>query len=163
VLILTWHYDYGRNMLMPTAAAQWSRPLQALASPTGDHQIPDRDLVLSLTPQNAAALADRFKRVQKTVGSKKKKPRFDTILTVTTDNVSEAQKQVEEVLDRMTKRWDLDEVVTNVGKPSEIYYLARLKKSMPRDVLLTAIHENADGVIASADLEVAETVEDKDS
>jgi flagellar hook-basal body complex protein FliE len=163
VLILTWHYDYGRNMLMPTAAAQWSRPLQALASPTGDHQIPDRDLVLSLTPANAAALADRFKRVQKTVGSKKKKPRFDTILTVTTDNVSEAQKQVEEVLERMTKRWDLDEVVTNVGKPSELYYLARLKKSMPRDVLLTAIHENADGVIASADLEVAETAEDKDS
>jgi flagellar hook-basal body complex protein FliE len=163
VLILTWHYDYGRNMLMPTAAAQWSRPLQALASPTGDHQIPDRDLVLSLTPANAAALADRFKRVQKTVGSKKKKPRFDTILTVTTDSVSEAQKQVEEVLERMTKRWDLDEVVTNVGKPSELYYLARLKKSMPRDVLLTAIHENADGVIASADLEVAEQAEEKDS
>jgi flagellar hook-basal body complex protein FliE len=163
VLILTWHYDYGRNMLMPTAAAQWSRPLQALASPTGDHQIPDRDLVLSLTPENAAALADRFKRVKKAVGSKNKKPRFDTILTVTTDNVSEAQKQVEEVLDRMAKRWDLDEIVTNVGKPSEIYYLARLKKSIPRDVLLTAIHENADGVIASADLETAEPVENKKS
>ena len=163
VLILTWHYDYGRNMLMPTAAAQWSRPLQALASPTGDHQIPDRDLVLSLTPENAAALADRFKRVKKAVGTKNKKPRFDTILTVTTDNVSEAQKQVEEVLDRMAKRWDLDEIVTNVGKPSEIYYLARLKKSIPRDVLLTAIHENADGVIASADLEIAEPIENKKS
>jgi flagellar hook-basal body complex protein FliE len=163
VLIITWHYDYGRNMLMPTAAAQWSRPLQALASPTGDHQIPDRDLVLSLTPENAAALADRFKRVQKAVGTKKKKPRFDSILTVTTDNVSEAQKQVEEVLDRMTKRWDLDEVVTNIGKPSEIYYLMRLKKSMPRDVLLTAIHENADGVIATADLETGEPVENKKS
>ncbi|MEA2764949.1 MAG: hypothetical protein QOK07_1353, partial [Gemmatimonadaceae bacterium] len=55
VLIITWHYDYGRNMLMPTAAAQWSRPLQALASPTGDHQIPDRDLILSLTPEKADA------------------------------------------------------------------------------------------------------------
>jgi hypothetical protein len=61
----------------------------------------------------------------------------------------------------MTKRWDLDEVVTNVGKPSEIYYLIRLKKSMPRDVLLTAIHENADGIIASADLETADPVDDK--
>jgi hypothetical protein len=163
VLIITWHYDYGRNMLMPTAAAQWSRPLQALASPTGDHQVPDRDLVLSLTPENAAALADRFKRVQKAVGTKKRKPRFDSILTVTTDDVSEAQKQVEEVLDRMTKRWDLDEVVTNIGKPSEIYYLARLKKSIPRDVLLTAIHENADGVIAFADLETSEPVANKKS
>jgi hypothetical protein len=159
VLIITWHYDYGRNMLMPTAAAQWSRPLQALASPTGDHQIPDRDLVLSLTPENAAALADRFKRVRKAVGTKNKKPRFDSILTVTTDEVSEAQRRVEEVLERMTKRWSLDEVVTNVGKPSEIYYLTRVKKSIPRDVLLTAIHENADGVIASADLETSAPTE----
>jgi hypothetical protein len=161
VLIITWHYDYGRNMLMPTAAAQWSRPLQALASPTGNHQIPDRDLVLSLTPENAAALADRFNRVRKTVGTKKKKPRFDSILTITSDGVPEAQKRVEEVLERMTKRWSLDEIVTNVGKPSEIYYLMRLKKSIPRDVLLTAVHENAEGLIASADLETGAPVEKK--
>jgi hypothetical protein len=160
VLIITWHYDYGRNMLMPTAAAQWSRPLQALASPTGDHQIPDRDLLLSLTPDKANALAERFDRVRDQIG-KKKKARYNSILTITTDNVTEAQKQVEEVLNRMTKRWDLDEVVTNVGKPSEIYYLTRLKKSMPKDVLLTAIHENADGIISSADLETGEQAEEK--
>jgi hypothetical protein len=161
VMIITWHYDYGRNMLMPTAAAQWSRPLQALASPTGDHQIPDRDLVLSLTPENAAALADRFKRVQKAVGSRKKKARFDSILTVTTDSVPEAQGRIEEVLERMTKRWSLDEIITNVGKPSEIYYLTRTKKSISRDVLLTAIHENAGSVIASVDLETSAPVEKK--
>jgi hypothetical protein len=160
VLIITWHYDYGRNMLMPTAAAQWSRPLQALASPTGDHQIPDRDLLLSLTPEKADALAERFDRVRDQIG-KKKKARYNSILTITTDDVPEAQKQVEEVLERMTKRWDLDEVVTNVGKPSELYYLTRLKKSMPKDVLLTAIHENADGIISSADLETGEPADDK--
>lgn len=162
VLIITWRYDYGRNMLMPTAAAQWSRPLQALASPTGAHQIPDRDLMLSLTPEKANELADRFDRVRDAIG-KKKKARYNSVLTITTDNLPEAQKQVEEVLDRMTKRWDLDEVVTNFGKPSEVYYLLRLKKSIPRDVLLTAIHENADGIIVSADLEIGETVEDKSS
>ncbi|HEY8850647.1 MAG TPA: DUF4956 domain-containing protein [Gemmatimonadaceae bacterium] len=162
VLIITWHYDYGRNMLMQTAAAQWSRPLQALASPTGDHQIPDRDLLLSLTPEKADALAERFDRVRTQIG-KKKKARYDSILTITTDNVPDAQKQVEEVLERMTKRWDLDEVVTNVGKPSEVYYLARLKKSIPRDVLLTAIHENADGIISSADLETGEIAKDEAS
>jgi Domain of unknown function (DUF4956) len=161
VLIITWHYDYGRNMLMPTASAQWSRPLEALASPTGDHQVPDRDLILSLTPEKADALADRFNRVSKTIGNKKKKARYNSILTVTTDNVPEAQKQVEEVLDRMTKRWDLDEIVTNTGKPSELYYLTRLKKSIPRDVLLTAIHENANGIIESADLETGEEIENK--
>jgi hypothetical protein len=51
--------------------------------------------------------------------------------------------------------------VTNVGKPSEIYYLTRLKKSIPKDVLLTAIHENADGIIASADIETGEPANDK--
>ncbi len=160
VMLITWHYDYGRNMLMPTAAAQWSRPLQALASPTGNHQIPDRDLVLSLTPEKAEALAARFNRVTKIVGKKKKKPRFDSVITITTDAVQDAQQKVEAVLDRMTKRWTLDEVVTHVGKPCEIYYLTRLRKSVPRDAVLTAIHENANGVIASADLETGETVED---
>jgi len=117
--------------------------------------------VLSLTPEKAGALADRFQRVRDTLGKKNKKPRYTSVLTITTDNVAEAQKQVEEVLDRMTKRWDLDEVVINTGKPSEIYYLTRLKKSIPRDVLLTAIHENADGIIASAELETGEPFDDK--
>ncbi len=160
VLIVTWRYDYGRNMLMPTAAAQWSRPLQALASPTGDHQIPDRDLLLSLTPEKANALADRFERVRDTMG-KGKKARYNSVLHITSDNVPEAQKKVELVLDRLTKRWDLDEVVTNVGKPSEIYYLTRLRKSIARDVLLTEIHDAAGDVIASVDLEAAETPESK--
>ena len=160
VLLVTWHYDYGRNMLMPTASAQWSRPLQALASPTGTHQIPDRDLVLSLTPERADALAERFTRVQKKVGRKKNKPRYDSVVRITTDDVSAAQRQVEEVLERMTKRWMLDEVITNVGKPSEIYYLTRLRKTIPRDVLLTAVHENADGVIVTADLETGAHVEE---
>lgn len=161
VILITWRYDYGRNMLMPTASAQWSRPLEALASPTGDHQIPDRDLILSLTPEKAEALADRFTRVSKTVGKKKKKPRYDSLVVLTADDVSEAQRRVEPVLDRTTKRWMLDEVVTNTGKPSEIYYLTRLRKSVPRDEVLTAIHQNADGVIASADIEAGVPVADK--
>jgi len=160
VLLGTWHYDYGRNMLMPTASAQWSRPLQALASPTGTHQIPDRDLVLSLTPERADALAERFTRVQKKVGRKKNKPRYDSVVRITTDNVSDAQRQVEEVLERMTKRWMLDEVITNVGKPSEIYYLTRLRKTIPRDVLLTAVHENSSGVIATADVETGTHIDE---
>ncbi len=159
VLIVTWRYDYGRNMLMTGASAQWSRPLEALASPTGDHQIPDRDLLLSLTPEKANALADRFGRVSATMG-KKKKARYNSVLTVMTDDVPEAQKRVEEVLNKVTKRWDLDEIVTNVGKPSEIYYLTRLRKSVPRDTLLTAIHEHAGEAIESATLEGGEPVED---
>jgi hypothetical protein len=161
VLLLTWRYDYGRNVLTPTASSQWAGPLSTLASPTGQFEIPDRDLVLSLTPERAEALADRFDRVRNTLGSKKKKPRFDSVMTITTDNVAEAQASVEAVLEKMTKRWKLDEVVTNTGKPSEIYYLARLKKTVTRDELLTAIHDTSDGMIASADLEVAEPPEDK--
>lgn len=161
VLFITWRYDYGRNMLMPTASAQWSRPLEALASPTGDHQIPDRDLILSLTPEKAEALADRFSRVSKTVGKKNKKPRYDSLVVVTANDVSEAQRRVEAVLERTTKRWSLDEVVTHTGKPSQIYYLTRLRKSVPKDDVLTAIHQNADGVIASANIESGVPADDK--
>ena len=153
VILITWRYDYGRNVLTPTAASQWAGPLHTLASPTGDHEIPDRDLVLSLTPEKAGALAERFERVSETLGKKKKKPRFDSVLSITTYKVPEAQAEVEKILDQMTKRWDLDEVVTNTGRPSGIYYLVRLRKSVPRDELLTAIHQASDGIIDTVDLE----------
>ncbi|HUR00188.1 MAG TPA: DUF4956 domain-containing protein [Gemmatimonadaceae bacterium] len=153
VILITWRYDYGRNVLTPTAASQWAGPLHTLASPTGNHEIPDRDLILSLTPDKADVLADRFGRVSKALGKKQKKPRFDSVLSITTYNVPEAQGSVEKVLDHLTKRWELDEIVTNTGKPSGIYYIVRLKKSVPRDELLTAIHQTADGIIDTVDLE----------
>jgi hypothetical protein len=156
VILLTWRYDYGRNVLTPTASSQWAGPLETLSSPTGDGQIPDRDLVLALTPSKAEVLAERFERVAKTIGKKKKKPRFNAILTVTTDNLPEAQNAIEPVLEKMTRRWKLDEVVTNTGKPSEIYYLIRPKKVVTRDELLTGIHDHAGNVIDSVDLETAE-------
>jgi len=83
VLILTWRYDYGRNVLTPTASAQWAGPLEALASRTGEQLVPDRDLVLSLTPRRADVLADRFQRVRDVIGKKKKKARFNAVLTIT--------------------------------------------------------------------------------
>jgi hypothetical protein len=162
VLLLTWRYDYGRNILTPTASSQWAGPLESLASQTGAHEIPDRDLVLSLTPEKADVLADRFDRVRKVIGRKSKKPRYNAVLTLTTDYVPEAQAQAEMVLQKLTKRWKLDEVVQNTGKPSQIYYLLRLKKAIPRDEVLTAIHNNSDGMIASADLELAETLQTQD-
>ena len=160
VLLITWRYDYGRNVLTPTAASQWAGPLSTLASETGELEIPDRDLILSLTPEKAGALADRFGRVRDAIGKKKKKPRYTSILSITTYHVPEIQKAVEQVLDKMAKKWTLDEVVTNTGRPSEIYYLIRLKKSVPRDDLLTAIHQSADGMIDSANLETGEPVEE---
>jgi hypothetical protein len=60
----------------------------------------------------------------------------------------------------MAKRWALDEIITHIGKPCEIYYLTKLKRSVPRDALITSIHENANDVIATANLETAENVDD---
>jgi hypothetical protein len=162
VLLLTWRYDYGRNVLTPTASSQWAGPLQILANQTTENAVPDRDLVLTLTPQNAGRLADRFERVRDVIGKKRKKPRYNAVLTIRTDNVSEAQQVAEKVLDKMAKRWKLDEVVTNTGKPSEIYYLVRLKKSSTRDEVLTAVRDFAGGMIASADLEIGERLQETD-
>ncbi|MDP9205197.1 MAG: DUF4956 domain-containing protein [Gemmatimonadota bacterium] len=161
VHLITWRYDYGRNALTPSASSQWAAPLHTLASETGDHEIPDRDLILSLTPAKADALADRFDRVRDAIGKKNKKPRYNAVLSITTYHVPELQQRMESVLNKMTKRFKLDEVITNVGRPSEIYYLIRLKKTVPRDDLLTGVHQAGEGLIDTANIETGEPVEEK--
>ena len=127
--------------------------MNALVTQSDLHGVPDRDLVLSLTPDKAEKLAERFERVSDVLGGKKKKPRYSAVLAITSDRVAEAQQMIEGVLDDKAKRWSLDEVVTHTGKPSEIYYLVKLKKPVTRDDLLTAIHAKANDFISSADLE----------
>ncbi|HVT40572.1 MAG TPA: DUF4956 domain-containing protein [Gemmatimonadaceae bacterium] len=160
VLVLIWRYDFGRNVLEPTAASQWTAPLSELVvkDDTG-MGVPDRDLVLALTPKKVEVLRARFKRVGSLLGTNGKKPRYDAVLSITTGAVTEAQQHVERALDEYAKRWKLDEVVTNAGKPSELYYLVRTRKSVPRDVLLTAIRADGGGSINSCELEVGEAIE----
>jgi len=157
LLILTWRYDFGRNVLEPTAAAQWAEPLQELAVKAGNGKVPDRDLVMALDQKHVAALSERFNRIKQILGSSGKKPRFNGILSVTTDQLRSAQKRVGEVLDEVAGRWRLDEVVTNVGKPSELYYLVRLRKRTGRDDVLTAVRSRGGATIVSAEVELGET------
>ena len=161
LLLLTWRYDYGRNVLTPTAASQWAGPLNSLAN-TGEYDaVPDRDLVLTLSPKSADSLAERFERVSTVLGKKKKKPNYTSVLTITSNEVADAQELVERVLEKTAKRWKLDEVVTNTGKPSEIYYILRPKKSVTRDELLTAIHDIAGEKIESVDLESRDALDEE--
>ena len=162
VTLLTWRYDFGRSALQPTASSQWSEPLKELAragngngngNGNGDG-VPDRDVMLALTPKKAEALAKRIERVRAVLGPNKKKPRFDSVLSITSDKVSEAQVVLQKVLNKMTKRWVLDEVVTNVGKPSEVYYLIRLSQSTTCDELVTAIRAKAGDRVSAVDVEL---------
>ena len=155
VLLLTWRYDFGRSVLQPTAASKWAEPLNKLAQQNGQ-SVPDRDLVLALTPKKAEFLTARFKRVGASLGSDAKKPRYNAILTITTNGLAGAQSFVELALDKITRRWKLDEVVTNEGKPSELYYLAKIRKSTSRDDVLTAIRTGAGEAIQGADLEIGD-------
>jgi len=156
VTLLTWRYDFGRSVLQPTAASQWSEPLKDLAKAANGNGegIPDRDVMLALTPKKAEALAKRIDRVRAVLGTNKSKPRFDSVLSITSDKVNEAQLSMQKVLDKLTKRWILDEVITNVGKPSEVYYLVRLGKSVTRDDLITAIRARAGDRVCDVDLEL---------
>ncbi len=155
VLLLTWRYDFGRsNVLEPTAASQWAEPLTELARQTAETKVPDRDLVVALTPKKVELLEERFDRVRSLVGNGGNKPRYNSVLALTTQDVSAAQKKIEPVLDRTVKRWKLDEVVNNDGKPSELYYLLRLRKSTTEDELVTAIRADAGDVIESVEVEL---------
>jgi hypothetical protein len=160
VLILTWRYDFGRSVLKPTAASQWSEPLNQLAEPRLGGKVPDRELVLALDQKQALALADRFDRVRKILGPQGKKPRYNAILSITTEKLTEAQSGVAEALDQVARRWQLDEVVTNVGKPSLLYYLVRIRKSTSTDDLLTAVRTKAKDTITGADVQLAKPAKD---
>jgi uncharacterized protein DUF4956 len=165
LLILTWRYDFGRNVLEPTAASsQWAQPLLELAGANGNGngKIPDRDLVMALDQKNALALSERFNRIRLMLGPAAKKPRFNGILSVTTDHLSEAQQRIGDVLDEMAGRWRLDEVITNTGKPSELYYLVRLRKRTGRDDVLTAVRAKAGPTIVSAEVELGEARQAED-
>lgn len=159
VLVMIWRYDYGRPVLEPTAASEWAEPLGDLAKhPDKPDAVPDRDLVLALTPKKVEALADRFARVRSILGPNGKKPRFDAVVSVTSNTPAEAQKQIEAALDQSTKRWKLDELISNNGKPSEFYYIVKTRKSVPRDALVTAIRASGNGTIESLDVEVGEAL-----
>jgi hypothetical protein len=158
VVVLAWRADFGRNVLQPTAASQWSGPLQDLAKSTNGNGVPDRDVMLALTPKKAEALAKRIDRVRAVLGPNKKKRRYNSVLSITSDKVGEAQAIMQKVLDKVTKRWVLDEVVTHVGKPSEVYYLVRLGKSMTRDSVITAVREQGGDRIVAVDLELGDGV-----
>lgn len=154
VVLLIWRYDFGRNVLEPSAGGAWAEPLRNLASKQGT--VPDRDIVLALTPEKVKALEERFARVRQIMSSNGKKLRYDGILSVTASAVAEAQPLVEEVLNETTKRWKLDEVINNEGKPDELYYLVKTRKSISREELITELHSRAGATIAAADLEVGE-------
>lgn len=158
VVLVVWRYDFGRKVLEPTASAQWSGPLGDLVEQEDASRVPDRDLVLALSPKRAEALAKRFRRVSKVLGSSKRTPRYNAILTVTTTAISDAQTRIEMVLDTLSRRWRLDEVASNEGKPSELYYLVRVRKSVTRDQFLTAIRESAGATIITADLEIGDAL-----
>ena len=112
--------------------------------------------MLALTPNQVGTLAARFKRVGNVLGPDEKKPRYNAILSITTNDLSETQQLVHVVLDKVAKRWKLDDVVSNDGKPSELYYLVRIRKSATRDEFLTAIRATAGDSIVSADLEISD-------
>jgi len=156
VLLLTWRYDFGRSVLEPTAASKWVEPLNELAQRPDGAEVPDRDLVLALTPKKVEILTERFKRVRESLGPDAKKPRYNAILTITTNGLTGAQASVERALDKVARRWKLDEVVTNEGKPSELYYLVKIRKSTSRDDVLTAIRTRGGKSIQAADLEVGD-------
>jgi hypothetical protein len=157
VVLLTWRFGFGRNVLAPTAASQWKEPLTSLAIKNGKTEVPDREVLLALSADKVTALADRFARVRKMMGRGNHRPRYNAVIFVTADDVSAAQQRVEYALTQSTRRWVLDEIVAHTGKPSEMYYLVRLPKGSNGDDVITAVRSTAVGVITSVELQLADS------
>jgi len=170
VLLFVWRTDFGRNALVTTASAQqWAEPLKLLAEGNGhgngngngkgDVAVHDHDIVLALSPQKVDALAARFDRVRRIAG--RKKPRYNALLSFLTEEPATVQPVLEETLGRSTKRWMLDEVVTSEGKPAELSYLVKLRKSMPGDALMAEIRSTVGSKLTGCDIELSEALEEE--
>ncbi len=160
VVILTWRYDFGHNVLESQASTKWVEPLSSLANQDAASEVPDRDLLLALTPESADILAARFDRVRDLMG--KKKAGYNAVLRLTSDSATNAQKMTESLLEEIVKRWQLDQVVQTEGKPSELIYLVKIRKSMSQDEFVTAVRGRVGG-IASVRLEAGESLAEKES
>jgi len=172
VLLFIWRTDFGRNALVTTASAQqWAEPLKLLAEGNGHGNgngngkgsvaVHDHDIVLALSPQKVDALAARFDRVRRIAG--RKKPRFNALLSFTTEEPAVVQPVLEETLARFTKRWLLDEVVGHEGKPTELSYLVKLRKSMPGDALMSEIRSTVGSKLTACDIEFSEALEEQEA
>ena len=165
VLLFIWRYDFGRNALAPTASSQhWAEPLKLLAETNGNGNghgsVHDRDLVLALSPQKVEALANRFNRVRQLVGTKNKKPRYNALISLTTEVPQVIQPVVEATLNQFTKRWKLDEIVTLEGKPADLCYLVKLRKSMPGDAVMTEIRSAVGDKLLDCSIELSDALEE---
>ena len=168
VLLFIWRYDFGRNALEPTASSQgWAEPLKLLAEGNGNGNgngnghgaVNDRDILLALTPQKVDALAKRFERVRRVAGTKK--PRFNALVSLTTEDPAAVQPAAEGMLDKNTKRWRLDEVISlDGGKATQLAYLVKLKKSLPGDALMTEIRSVVGPKLITCDLELSDALEE---
>jgi hypothetical protein len=166
-ILMVWRTDFGRSPLDLAQKVEWSAPLSALVdNKDGTPPVPDRDLLLTLTPEKADALADRFNRVRNMLAGdrgKKGKPRYNAVLSVSATKVPEARRAVETVLGQTTKRFRLDEVVESEGKPSTLYYLVRLRKEPAQDDVLHAIMENSKECVLGAEFEASKDLEKEKS
>lgn len=160
-ILMVWRTDFGRSPLDLAPKVEWSQPLGALVEDkAGTPPVPDRELLLSLTPEKADALADRFNRVRAMLagerGKKSKKPRYNAVLSVSTNDVPAAKRCVEPILQQTTKRFRLDDTVESEGKPTKIFYLVRLRKEPSQDDVLHAIMSHGKESVLGAEFEVSQ-------
>ncbi|MBA2627506.1 MAG: hypothetical protein H0U85_05800 [Gemmatimonadales bacterium] len=113
-ILFVWRTDFGRSPIDIAQKVEWSEPLSALVETDGTPPVPDRELLLSLTPEHANALADRFNRLRTMLagapGKKNKKPRYNAVLTVNASDAEAARNVVEDVLGQTAKRFRFDGV-----------------------------------------------------
>lgn len=151
LVLMVWTTDFGRSPLNLAPRAGWAEPLETLATSGNPQSIPDRDLLLSLTPATASALVDRFTRVRELMGGDgaKAKPRYNAVLKIATNEPRQAREKVEPVLESLTKRFRFDGIDSPDGKAATLWYLVRLRKKSADDVAGTVMAHAGDLVLSA--------------
>lgn len=86
-------------------------------------------------------------------GAERQKPRYTGLLSVFSNDVPAAKAAISQALDEMTKRWLFDSVIDHSGRPSEIQYRIRLRKSHTPEAFLNAIRSYGGDAVVSLTLD----------
>jgi hypothetical protein len=158
IVLLAWHFDFGR---MPAALEagiaqkRYDRVKASGAARTDFVKLLDKQLLQSMTPDQLQAVAKRASERSRKLGEaleipgggdaeEPEKKRFDSLLRITMqpDDATVVRQAIEGVLESQTKRWEFEKAGAGDSGRAMAQYKVRFRKSVPSTIVVEAMRRS---------------------
>lgn len=130
-------------------------------SASGAVSFGDKRLLEAMSPGEIQEVAHRVARMEgylRAAGDDKKERKAYSVLLAHTPSPAEAQPAVEAVLEALTVRWSLAEIVPGPGSASVLEYLVRPRDDVTAGALIEAVRGAAGDHVRAAELRSLKTL-----